>query len=88
VSCASLFGSCFGWPVDEIAPQYRYVSERNTIDYAPICQSANGTATAGLRLERFVEAFGANGSFASICHDDFRPALQRIGQRLGGMVGP
>ena len=80
----------FGWPVDDINPQYRYVrapaGPNGQIDYAAICQSANGSATAGLRLKRFVDSFGANSSFASICQNDFRPALQLIGQRLGAMV--
>ena len=76
----------FGWPLDQAGAVYRYSSEPGGLDYAPVCQSANGSATAGLRLKAFTEAFGANGSFVSICQDDFRPALQNIGARLGSML--
>jgi hypothetical protein len=72
----------FGWPTNPVGARYRYVSLRDGIDIAAVCQSANGEAASGLRLKQFVESFGAQGSFFSICNDDFSPALQRIGERL------
>ena len=36
----------------------------------------------GLRLKAFVDAFGAGGSFYSICANDFAPMLTDIGKRL------
>jgi hypothetical protein len=37
---------------------------------------------AALRIKQFVEAFGANGAFESICVDDFKPVLQKIADKL------
>jgi hypothetical protein len=82
-----LVSGIFGWPADPAAATYSYSNTRDGIDYGPTCTSANGPATAALRMKAFVEAFGAHGSFSSICADDFRPAMQQIGQALGGMLG-
>jgi hypothetical protein len=74
----------FGWPNNPLGARYRYVQTPDGLDYAPICQSVNGEATAGLRLKKFVESFGNAGAFFSICNDDFSPAMQQIGSRLAG----
>jgi hypothetical protein len=72
----------FGWPTNELGARYRYVQTNQGVDVAPICQSGNGEAAAGLRLKTFVEAFGVLGSFFSICQDDLSPALKTIGQAV------
>ncbi len=54
---------------------------------APICQSANGQAAAGLRLKQFVESFGTAGSLFGICNDDFSPALQKLGATVADKIG-
>jgi len=77
-----LVAGIFGWPTNPVGARYRYVSTNSGTDVAPICQSINGAAAVGLRLKTFVESFGSNGSFFSVCNDDFRPALQKIGQSL------
>ena len=48
----------------------------------PSCRSANGTADPAVRINQFVEAFGANGSMHSICADDFTPVMKRIGEEV------
>jgi hypothetical protein len=83
-----LVSGIFGWPADPAAATYDYRNTRDGIDYAATCTSANGEATAALRMKAFVDAFGPHGSFFSICQDDFRPAMQGIGQALAGMLGP
>ena len=77
----------FGWPNTLAGAQYRYYKNPNDIDYAPICESANGQATAALRMKKFVDAFGSNGSFFPICQDDFRPAMKQIGEKLAAKLG-
>jgi hypothetical protein len=72
----------FGWPNNELGARYRYLQTNQGVDVSPICQSANGEAAVGLRLKAFVEAFGALGSFFSICQDDLSPALKTIGQAV------
>jgi hypothetical protein len=73
----------FGWPTSPVGARYRYIQTMQGVDVAPICQSASaGDAAVGLRLKQFVESFGTGGSFFTICQDDFRPALQVIGQTL------
>jgi hypothetical protein len=83
-----LVSGIFGWPTSgsgtyTIGKQTDPMTGRlSGWDYLPACMSANGTATAALRVKQFVDAFGVNGSFESICADDFRPVLDRIGEKL------
>jgi hypothetical protein len=75
---------------NEATAPYRYGFETGSgreIDYLPICQGANGKATASLRIKEFVEAFGANGSLHSICANDFSPAMRQIGETLAAKLG-
>jgi len=55
---------------------------RTELDNVPICESANGRATAGIRMKAFVDAFGENGSIYSICQDNFNDAVTAIGDTL------
>jgi hypothetical protein len=83
-----LVAGIFGWPNSTTGAQYRYVKGRDGWDYGPTCTSANGEATAALRMKKFVDAFGKdNGSFFSICQDDFRPAMKQIGEKLAAKLG-
>lgn len=63
-----------------IAPTVQPGSNQPLLDLAPVCTSANGEAAPALRLQAFVDAFGARGRVESICAGDFAPALTRIGQ--------
>jgi hypothetical protein len=49
---------------------------------APSCESANGNAAPAVRIQEFVNAFGNNGTFLSICADDFTPVMTRIGEEV------
>lgn len=49
---------------------------------SPSCMSANGSASPAVRLHDFVDAFGANGTFLSICADDFTPVMDHIGHEV------
>ena len=51
-------------------------------EIVPSCTSANGSAAPAVRIRELVDAFGVNGTFLSICADDFRPAMTRIGQEI------
>jgi hypothetical protein len=52
----------------------------------PSCQSAFGTATPALRIGRFVDQFGDNGTKLSICSGDFSAALDKIGELIVDVV--
>jgi hypothetical protein len=74
-----LVSGIFGWPAASGGTYRVGRSSNGRWDYAPICQSSNGEATAGLRLERFISALGGTKSIHSICDGDFGPALRAIG---------
>ncbi len=72
---------------DPIAP-----SPQNTLwDYLPICElapnaSADGNtykAYGGLRLKKFMEAFGDHGQSFSMCNSDYAAAMAQIGDSTG-----
>jgi hypothetical protein len=65
-------------------------SQQNLWDYMPICQDPNQTsadgniykAYGGLRLKKFVDAFGDKGKVFSICNSDFTNAITQTGNAL------
>jgi hypothetical protein len=65
-------------------------SQQTLWDYMPICQdstqrSADGNiykAYGGLRLKKFIDAFGDNGKVFSICNSDFTDAMTQTGNDL------
>jgi len=52
----------------------------------PSCTSTNGEAAPSVRIRQFVDAFGDNGTFESICEGDFSPAMARIGDKIAGRI--
>jgi hypothetical protein len=53
------------------------------------CMENSGEyADPSIRLNAFVNAFGSNGLFLSICADSFAPALQTIAEQIGKTLGP
>jgi hypothetical protein len=86
-----LVAGLFGWS-DQPGAEYRYATAAGApapnLEYQPICSSINGSATAAVRLKQFVEGFGANGTFRSICDDDYRPAMKHIGEALRRRLAP
>jgi hypothetical protein len=82
----------FGWPQPNTMPlNYRIDADGNrgfapVRSLQPICMSANGDATAGLRVKKFIESF-PNSSTFSICQNDFSEALRNIGSKIGVLLG-
>jgi hypothetical protein len=74
-----------GKDVTSLPPQNTYW------DYMPVClapaspKSKDGSiykAYAGLRLKKFIDAFGKNGQRFSICNPDFSDAMTAIGKTI------
>ena len=81
-----LVSGIIGWPNNDTGALYRY-GGMGQVDFLPICQAAGGTAAAGIRMKAFVESFGASGQIFSICQNDYRMALQKIGETLAARLG-
>ncbi len=54
------------------------------------CVSASDASFAdpGVRIGEWVKQFGRNGLLQSICDSSFRPAMQRIADEIGRIMGP
>jgi len=71
-------------------------SDATKIDYLPICQvpavhSADGNiykAYGALRHKEFINAFGANGNYYSICNSDFTGPMAQIGNAIAQALKP
>ena len=63
------------------------LTERMAPNLKPSCQSSNGTADPGVRLKSFVDQFGENGSFVSICQDDLSEAVETVANLLKRVLG-
>lgn len=58
----------------------------NQIDLGPICNSSVGSATPALRIKSFLDGFGTDGHWYTICSDDFSPAMRDIGMKLAAKL--
>jgi len=78
----------FGWPSNEANARYE-ISPRGggNLDLDPVCSSSNGSAIPAFRVRDFVQSFPNNSTY-SICQDDFREAMRRIGEKIRATVGP
>jgi hypothetical protein len=71
-------------------------SQQSLWDYMPICsdptqKSADGNiykAYGGLRLKKFIDAFGDKGKAFSICNSDFSGAMKQIGDAIVQVLKP
>jgi hypothetical protein len=81
----------FGWPMPGTEPAARYNIARaqgsGRFTLQPICSSANGSATPALRVKNFVDSFNQSSVF-SICQNNFREAMQKIGEKIKVVIGP
>lgn len=83
-----------GIPGNENGAQYAFTktkqpnSSLELLDVEPVCNSAGGTAAPAIRIKKFVESFGENGTIDSICSNDFSPALKRIGELIAARLDP
>lgn len=82
-----------GLPDDPKTAQYKYDlvmpdgGGTPAIDYLPVCQNMrNGKATASIRIKKFVDSFGPNGSVHSICADEFKDAMKNIADKLASKL--
>jgi hypothetical protein len=72
-----------GWPQPgELGSYQADTSGGDGLNVTWTACNANGGGTASLRVKAFVDAFGDNGTFSSICADDFSPAMAKIGQLI------
>jgi hypothetical protein len=54
------------------------------------CTAANDVMSYGdpsIRIAQWVQAFGRNGLFETICNDDFKASLQQIAETIGKVIG-
>jgi hypothetical protein len=72
----------FGVPSAHPEIDYRIVPTMQGVDYAANCRTRLGESVMGLRLARFVEAFGPAGASFDICTDDVVPTLRGIGRAI------
>ena len=82
VMVAAVTGPATPYSVTLVAPTTRRGPGPAVPTIVPSCMSANGTAAPAVRIKDFVDAFGDNGTFLSICADDFSPVMTRIGQEV------
>jgi hypothetical protein len=70
---------------DSADPVYRYTRYPDgQIDYGKICTGPHWGATGAIRIKTFVDAF--DGTMYSICPDDYRPALAKIGEAIAARL--
>jgi hypothetical protein len=85
-------------PTVQTTGQYRIDKDATSLpkgqqtlwDYMPICSDPAQTsndgniykAYGGLRLKKFIDAFGSNGEVFSICNSDFTNPMTRIGNTI------
>lgn len=81
----------FGWPLPggEAAARYNIARAQGSGRFTlqPVCTSANGSATPALRVKSFVDSFNQSSVF-SICQNNFREAMQKIGEKIKVAIGP
>ena len=51
-------------------------------------QNSGEYADPSIRIKQWVDAFGTNGVFLPICANSFEPALMRIAEEIGRVIGP
>ena len=84
-----IVSAIFGWD-DSASATYTVRSQpvavgQPVLGLSPICNAGNAWAMPAVRLKAFVDAFGADGSWHSICTSDLGPALTKIGEAIGNV---
>jgi hypothetical protein len=72
-----------GWD-DGPGASYRVQAGSQGLDLGPICGTLAGGpwSMPAVRLKRFVDSFGAQGSWFSMCEPDLAPAIEKIGETI------
>jgi hypothetical protein len=81
-----LVAGVFGWSDDPATP-YTIRAQDGALDLDPICNTAAGKAAPAIRLKAFVDAFGADGSWHSICGADLSAAMTKFGVAVARLKG-
>jgi hypothetical protein len=78
-----IVSAIMGWD-DRPAANYRIESTSSGFDLAPICSAPNDGpwSMPAVRLKSFVDAFGTQGSWHSMCEPDLAPAIRKIGEHI------
>ncbi|HVU51180.1 MAG TPA: hypothetical protein VHL80_10865 [Polyangia bacterium] len=61
------------------------------VEFSCTNMTANDVSTfgdPGVRIKQWVDAFGDNGVFESVCADSYAPALTHIAEQVGKAMGP
>ncbi|HKA91280.1 MAG TPA: vWA domain-containing protein [Haliangiales bacterium] len=64
-----------------------FINDKGAPELKNSCVSANGKADPAVRDAYFVEQFGQQGTFVSICQDNFSNALDQIAKLLAKVIG-
>jgi hypothetical protein len=78
-----IVSAIMGWD-DRPGANYRIESTSEGFNLAPICSAPNDGpwSMPAVRLKSFVDAFGAQGSWHSMCEPDLAPAIREIGKDI------
>jgi len=82
VIVAAITGPASPYSVVDVSVPTRGGGVELETQIAHSCISDTGGADPAVRIQQFVNAFGNNGIFLSICAADLTPAMQQIGSQL------
>jgi hypothetical protein len=76
--------------LDLLPPNAAAGRDRTELDVASVCSDSDGYATPAVRLKAFIDAFGKNGSWHTICPraGDLREVMKRIGEEFVKIIDP
>jgi hypothetical protein len=81
----TIVAGIFGYS-DAPGTSYAIGNAGGGLDLLPICETAAGKATPAIRLKAFVDAFGEDGSWHSICGGDLSGAMAAIGTTVQKVI--
>jgi hypothetical protein len=94
-SAKLLVSALAGWTREAETGKYALGPNKDgQLDLVPVCQNKDplstepDTAFPALRIKRFIDAFDKSGTLQSICQEDFRPAMEKIGDAWAKLVAP
>lgn len=72
----------YGVPAAHPGLEYRIISTTQGVDYNASCSTSLGESVMGLRMARFMEAFGIGGRSFDVCVEDMAPIAREIGRTI------
>ncbi|HVU51338.1 MAG TPA: hypothetical protein VHL80_11660 [Polyangia bacterium] len=91
VMVAAVAGPKDPYVVDTVPPELPDVAPWPVVDHSCTTAEPDGSVTYGdpsVRIAEWVEAFGGNGVFTTICADSFKPALTEIAEEARVHLDP